>query len=100
MVGSFVAGGSGAPELAGAARVLLDAVRKMRLEPARAREIVEDLAHWMPVDTTIGLVQQAGIGRIPRNCPTGTPSSLQPPSVPAPDTCFRRTSSPTAVTRT
>jgi predicted nucleic acid-binding protein len=31
----------------------------MRLEPARAREIVEDLAHWMPVDTTIGLVQQA-----------------------------------------
>ncbi len=77
-----------------------NAVRKMRLEPARAREIVEDLAHWMPVDTTIGLVQQAGIGRIPRNCPTGTPSSLQPPSVPAPDTCFRRTSSPTAVTRT
>jgi len=30
----------------------------MRLEPARAREIVEDLAHWKPVDTTLGLVQQ------------------------------------------
>lgn len=36
-----------------------NAVRKMRLEPARAREIVEDLAHWKPVDTTLGLVQQA-----------------------------------------
>jgi predicted nucleic acid-binding protein len=36
-----------------------NAVRKMRLEPARAREIVEDLAHWSPVDTTLGLVQQA-----------------------------------------
>lgn len=28
-------------------------------EPARAREILEDLAHWTPVDTTLGLVQQA-----------------------------------------
>jgi predicted nucleic acid-binding protein len=36
-----------------------NAVRKMRLEPARAREIVEDLAHWKPVDTTLGMVQQA-----------------------------------------
>lgn len=36
-----------------------NAVRKMRLEPARAREIVEDLAHWRPVDTSIGLIQQA-----------------------------------------
>ena len=36
-----------------------NAVRKMLLEPARAREIVEDLAHWTPVDTTLGLVQQA-----------------------------------------
>lgn len=36
-----------------------NAVRKMRLEPARAREMVEDLAHWKPVDTTLGLVQQA-----------------------------------------
>jgi predicted nucleic acid-binding protein len=36
-----------------------NAVRKMRLEPVRAREIVEDLAHWKPVDTTLGLVQQA-----------------------------------------
>jgi predicted nucleic acid-binding protein len=36
-----------------------NAVRKMRLEPGRAREIVEDLAHWKPVDTTLGLVQQA-----------------------------------------
>jgi predicted nucleic acid-binding protein len=31
----------------------------MRLEPERAREIVEDLSHWKPVDTTLGLVQQA-----------------------------------------
>ena len=36
-----------------------NAVKKMRLEPARGREIVEDLAHWKPVDTTFGLVQQA-----------------------------------------
>jgi predicted nucleic acid-binding protein len=36
-----------------------NAVRKMGLEPARAREIVEDLAHWKPVDTTLGLIQQA-----------------------------------------
>lgn len=36
-----------------------NAVRKMRLEPAKAREIVEDLSHWRPVDTSLGLVRQA-----------------------------------------
>jgi len=36
-----------------------NAVRKMRLDPARARDIVEDLAHWKPVDTSLGLIQQA-----------------------------------------
>jgi len=36
-----------------------NAVRKMRLEPPRARDIVEDLAHWRPVDTSLGLIQQA-----------------------------------------
>jgi len=36
-----------------------NAVRKMRLEPARARDIVEDLSHWKPVDTSLGLIQQA-----------------------------------------
>jgi predicted nucleic acid-binding protein len=36
-----------------------NAVRKMRLEPPRAREIVEALIHWGPVDSTLGLVQQA-----------------------------------------
>ena len=36
-----------------------NAVRKMRLEPARAREIVEDISHWKPVDTSLGLLQQA-----------------------------------------
>ena len=36
-----------------------NAVRKMRLEPARAREMVEDLSQWKPVDTTLGLMQQA-----------------------------------------
>ena len=35
-----------------------NAVRKMQMEPA-ARQIVEDLAHWKPVDTSIGLIQQA-----------------------------------------
>ena len=36
-----------------------NAVRKMRLEPDRAREIVEDMSHWKPVDTSLGLMQQA-----------------------------------------
>jgi len=36
-----------------------NAVRKMRLEPDMTREIVEYLAHWKPVDITLGLVQQA-----------------------------------------
>jgi predicted nucleic acid-binding protein len=36
-----------------------NAVKKMRLEPATAREIVQDLSHWKPVDSSIGLVQQA-----------------------------------------
>jgi predicted nucleic acid-binding protein len=31
----------------------------MRLQPAAAREIVEDLSHWRPVDSSLGLVQQA-----------------------------------------
>jgi predicted nucleic acid-binding protein len=36
-----------------------NAVRKMGSDPGQAREIVEDLAHWKPVDTSRGLVQQA-----------------------------------------
>jgi predicted nucleic acid-binding protein len=36
-----------------------NAVRKMRMEPAGAREIVEDISHWRPVDASLGLVQQA-----------------------------------------
>lgn len=36
-----------------------NAVRKMRLKPAKARRIVEDLAQWKPVDASLGLVQQA-----------------------------------------
>lgn len=36
-----------------------NAVKKMRLAPARAREIVTDLSHWRPVDGSLGLVQQA-----------------------------------------
>jgi predicted nucleic acid-binding protein len=36
-----------------------NAVRKMRLEPAKAREVVEDIAHWKPVDTSMGLIRQA-----------------------------------------
>jgi predicted nucleic acid-binding protein len=36
-----------------------NAVKKMRLEPASAREMVEELSHWRPVDTSMGLVQQA-----------------------------------------
>jgi predicted nucleic acid-binding protein len=36
-----------------------NAVKKMHLEPAQARGIVEDLSHWRPVDASLGLVQQA-----------------------------------------
>ena len=36
-----------------------NAVRKMRLAPVRAREIVTDLNHWRPVDTSLGLAQRA-----------------------------------------
>jgi len=36
-----------------------NAVRKMRLEPGKAREIVGYLAHWKPVDTSLGLIEQA-----------------------------------------
>lgn len=36
-----------------------NAVRKMRLEPVRGRELVQDLTNWRPVDSSLGLVQQA-----------------------------------------
>jgi len=36
-----------------------NAVRKMRLDPTQTRQIVEDMGHWKPVDTTIGLIVQA-----------------------------------------
>ena len=36
-----------------------NAVRKMKLDSADAREIVEDLAHWRPVDTSLGLIREA-----------------------------------------
>ena len=36
-----------------------NAVKKMHLERSAAREIVEDLSHWKPVDTSLGLIQQA-----------------------------------------
>jgi predicted nucleic acid-binding protein len=36
-----------------------NAVKKMRLAPDTGREIVEDLSHWRPVDTSLGLVRQA-----------------------------------------
>ena len=36
-----------------------NAVRKMRLAPTSAREIVEDLSSWRPVEVSLGVVQQA-----------------------------------------
>ena len=36
-----------------------NAVKKMGLATASAREMVEELSAWMPVDTSLGLVQQA-----------------------------------------
>jgi predicted nucleic acid-binding protein len=36
-----------------------NAVKKMHLQQAVAREMVNDLAQWRPVDTSFGLIQQA-----------------------------------------
>jgi predicted nucleic acid-binding protein len=36
-----------------------NAVRKMGMAAADAREMVEDLSQWRPVDTSLGLVQEA-----------------------------------------
>ena len=36
-----------------------NAVRKMRLDSAAARQIVQDLSLWRPVDTSLGLIQEA-----------------------------------------
>ena len=36
-----------------------NATKKMRLRPAKAREIVEDLSHWSPVSNSLGVVQDA-----------------------------------------
>jgi predicted nucleic acid-binding protein len=36
-----------------------NAVRKMGLDAASAREMVEDISHWRPVDTSLGLIQEA-----------------------------------------
>jgi len=36
-----------------------NAIRKMALDSAKARGMVEDLSHWRPVDTSLGLVQEA-----------------------------------------
>lgn len=36
-----------------------NATRKMGMDATLARAMVADLAHWHPVDTTVGLVQQA-----------------------------------------
>ena len=36
-----------------------NAMRKMRLDRAAAREIVEDLSQWRPVDTSVGLIREA-----------------------------------------
>jgi predicted nucleic acid-binding protein len=36
-----------------------NAIRKMRLEPGAARGMVEDLSHWRPVGTSLGLIEHA-----------------------------------------
>ncbi len=36
-----------------------NAVRKMRMDPAKARRVVEDISFWNPVDSSLGLMQQA-----------------------------------------
>lgn len=36
-----------------------NAIKKMHLEAEGARSIVEELIHWAPVDSSLGLIQQA-----------------------------------------
>ena len=36
-----------------------NSVKKMGLKPSAAREMVEDLVHWRPVDSSVGLIQEA-----------------------------------------
>ena len=36
-----------------------NAVRKLRLDSSHAREIVEDLSEWRPVDSSLGLIRDA-----------------------------------------
>lgn len=36
-----------------------NAVKKMGLAPDAARDIVKNLSHWTPVDSSLGLIQQA-----------------------------------------
>src|SRR5579862_7813592 len=36
-----------------------NAIRKMKMAPESAREVVEDLSHWKPVDNSLGLLHQA-----------------------------------------
>jgi predicted nucleic acid-binding protein len=36
-----------------------NAVKKMRLEPLQAREIVSDLSRWQPVGASLGVIEQA-----------------------------------------
>ena len=40
-----------------------NAVRKMGLSPASARQIVEDMSHWRPVASSLGLLQEAWMCR-------------------------------------
>ncbi len=36
-----------------------NAVKKMKLAPVHGRDMVEDMGHWRPVDTSLGLIRQA-----------------------------------------
>lgn len=36
-----------------------NAIRKMKMDADSARGVVDDLSHWKPVDTSLGLIQQA-----------------------------------------
>ena len=64
-----------------------NAVKKMRLQSAKAREIVEDLSLWSPVGASPGVVHDIG-----------TPLSWPPPDGWAPATYFPKTFRRAAVT--
>jgi len=77
-----------------------NALKKMRLRPAKARKIVEDLSHCGPVSNSLGIGQDACRWMDMAQVPYWTRSFSQRRGVPDPGTCFRKISQPVGGTKT